>query len=384
MPRLALHTRIIVLFLLITISGLVLLNMVFQAKQDEIHGAIGRMELSERLRSIRHYNAEDSLKAGEIMREYDAAKALLNISLGNSRVVTSVVLFLVIIASSLIFIVSIIRISKPLRELKHATDQIRQGNYSVHLPETGISEMRELKNSFNVMSRELESTQTKLLLAEKEMIWKDLSRILAHEIKNPLTPIQLVIQRLQERLETDPGSITDILPESVSIITQEIENLRLLAQDFSNYAKASQPARELFNPALLIREIIKSYAQNYDIRLELAEDLQVFFDKTHFYQVITNILQNAIDASLDAKPITIKMYGERSYVVICVQDQGVGIESKDLARIFEPYFSMKTKGTGLGLALVKKLCEANNAIVRVKSKAGEGSEFTLIIEDTAS
>jgi two-component system nitrogen regulation sensor histidine kinase NtrY len=110
------------------------------------------------------------------------------------------------------------------------------------------------------------------------MIWKDLSRILAHEIKNPLTPIQLVIQRLQERLETDPGSITDILPESVSIITQEIENLRLLAQDFSNYAKASQPARELFNPALLIREIIKSYAQNYDIRLELAEDLQVFFD----------------------------------------------------------------------------------------------------------
>ncbi len=135
--------------------------MVFQAKQDEIHGAIGRMELSERLRSIRHYNAEDSLKAGDIMREYDAAKALLNISLGNSRVVTSVVLFLVIIASSLIFIVSIIRISKPLRELKHATDQIRQGNYSVHLPETGIPEMRELKNSFNVMSRELESTQTK-------------------------------------------------------------------------------------------------------------------------------------------------------------------------------------------------------------------------------
>jgi len=384
MPRIALHTRIIVLFLIITIGGLMLLNMVFQAKQEDIHHAIARMELSERLRGIRHHSYQDSLKAGEIMREYDAAKALLNVSLGDSRVVTSVVLFLVIIASSLIFIIFIIRISKPLRELKLATDQIRQGNYSVHLPETGIPEMRELKNSFNVMSRELESTQTKLLLAEKELIWKDLSRILAHEIKNPLTPIQLVIQRLEERLETDPKSIPDILPESVSIITQEIENLRLLAQDFSNYARSSQPARELFDPAVSIREIIKSYAQNFDIRLELVEDLRVYFDKTHFYQVITNILQNAIDATPEGNPITIKMYGERSYVVICIQDQGLGIEAKDLTRIFEPYFSKKTKGTGLGLALVKKLCDVNNSIIRVKSKPGEGSEFTLIIEDTAS
>jgi nitrogen fixation/metabolism regulation signal transduction histidine kinase len=384
MPKIGLHTRIILLFLIVSIGGLMLLNMVFQSKQEEIHGAIKRMELLERLRGLRQYSHVDSVQAQEIMREYDAAKALLNVSLGDSRVVTSVVLFLVIILSSSIFIVFIIRISKPLRELKHATDQIRQGNFSVHLPETGILEMRELKNSFNVMSRELETIQTKLLVAEKEMIWKDLSRILAHEIKNPLTPIQLVIQRLEGRLESDPESIKDIMPESVSIITQEVENLRLLAQDFSNYAKASQPSRELFNPASSIREIVKSYSQNYDIQLQLAEDLSIFFDKTHFYQVLTNILQNAIDASQDAKPITIKLYGERSYVVLGINDQGSGIESKDLARIFEPYFSKKSKGTGLGLALVKKLCDANGTIVRVKSKPGEGTEFTLIIEETTA
>lgn len=384
MPRIALHTRIIVLFLCVSIGGLILLNRVFQSKQEEIHGAIGRMELSERLRGVQHFSLQDSVKAQEIMREYDAAKALLNVSLGDSRLVTSVVLFFVIIASSTIFIIFIIRISKPLRELKLATDQIRQGNFSVHLPETGIPEMRELKNSFNVMSRELESTQNKLLVAEKEMIWKDLSRILAHEIKNPLTPIQLVIQRLEERFQTDPDSVKDILPESISIITQEIENLRLLAQDFSNYAKVSQPARELFNPAGSIREIVKSYAQNYDIRLELSEDLKINFDKTHFYQVLTNILQNAIDASPASKPITIKLYGERSYVVLCIQDQGSGIDGKDISRIFEPYFSKKTKGTGLGLALVKKLCDANGTIVRVKSKPQEGTDFTLIIEETTA
>lgn len=380
MHKFGLRSTIIFLFLFVSIGGLMVLNMAFQAKQEDIHGAIERMELSDELRSIMFLSAEDSLKAQTVMREYDSAQAVLSISLGDSRVVTSVVLLLVMIASSAIFIVVIILISKPLKELKQATDQIRQGNYSVHLPETGIAEMRELKNSFNVMSHELEQTQNRLLVAEKELIWKDLSRILAHEIKNPLTPIQLVIQRLEERLEYDPQKVSDILPESISIISQEIENLRLLAQDFSNYAKVSQPTRELFNPAQIIREIVKSYSQDYEICLDLQDTFTINFDRTHFYQILTNILQNAIDASSEAKPITIRLYGERSYVVLSIQDMGEGIESKNLSRIFEPYFSQKSKGTGLGLALVKKLCDANGAIIRVKSKIGEGSEFTLIIE----
>jgi two-component system nitrogen regulation sensor histidine kinase NtrY len=251
----------------------------------------------------------------------------------------------------------------------------------VHLPETGIPEMKELKNSFNVMSRELETTQTRLLVAEKEMIWKDLSRILAHEIKNPLTPIQLVVQRLEERLEADCDTIKELLPESISIISQEVDNLQLLAQDFSNYAKVNQPNTEELSPALSIREIVKSYVQNYQINLDLSDTLTIRFDKTHFYQVITNILQNAIDASEPDKAIDIRLYKERSYAVLSIKDLGKGIESKDLPRIFEPYFSKKSKGTGLGLALVKRLCEANGAIIRVKSKPAEGSEFTLIMED---
>ncbi|MCK9557070.1 MAG: HAMP domain-containing sensor histidine kinase [Candidatus Cloacimonetes bacterium] len=381
MKQLGFRSTIIILFLSVSIGGLMLLNAAFQAKQEEIHLAIEGMELSERLREIRFYTNEDSLKAGDIMREYDASKALLNVALGNSRLVTSVVLLLVMLASSAIFILAIIWLSKPLRELKMATDQIREGNFSVHLPDTGIREIRELKSSFNVMSRELENIQNKLLVAEKEMIWKDLSRILAHEIKNPLTPIQLVVQRLEERFQSDPDSVKDLLPETISIISQEIENLRLLAQDFSSYAKASQPDREQFNPALVIREIVKSYCQNYSIELNLNDNLSITFDKTHFYQVITNILQNAIDASEDGKPISINLHGEHSYVVLSIKDEGSGIDPADLSRIFEPYFSKKTKGTGLGLALVKKLCEANSAILRVKSKKGEGSEFTIIIEE---
>ncbi|NLO44825.1 MAG: HAMP domain-containing protein [Candidatus Cloacimonetes bacterium] len=380
MKNIGMSTRIIILFLVVSIGGLVALNMLFQKNNDNSQKILDTMELSAQMREL-DFKSEKDLRAAEnIMKNHDAAKARLSMALSSSRIVSSVVLLLIILLSTGIFIVVILRISKPLAELKNATEQIRKGNFSVHLPENGISDMKELKASFNLMSRELETIQTRLLLAEKEMIWKDLSRILAHEIKNPLTPIQLVAQRLEERMESDPKKVCDILPESISIISQEIENLRLLAQDFSNYAKVSQPSKEELLPATLIQEIVKSYSQNYHINLDLADDMNILFDKTHFYQIITNILQNAIDASGEEGQIKIRLYGERSYVVISIEDEGMGIHSKDLARIFEPYFSRKSKGTGLGLALVKKLCDANGAVIRVKSKPNEGSTFTLIIE----
>lgn len=373
--------RIIFIFLLVSIGGFVLLNIFYQKSNEDTHQILGTMQLSEEMRQLNFAQSSDVAKAESIMKRYDSAKGLLTANIRKSQMMSSVLLFLIIIASSAIFITVILRISKPLSELKNATEQIRQGNFSVHLPETGISDMRQLKTSFNVMSRELQHIQNRLLLAEKEMIWKDLSRILAHEIKNPLTPIQLVTQRLEERLENGSEKVCDILPESISIISQEVENLKLLAQDFSNYAKVSQPASQRLHPASSLREIVNSYLRDYEISLDLDESLFINFDKTHFYQIVTNILQNAIDASIPtSSPISLKLYGERSFVVLAITDQGSGIDAEDLPRIFEPYFSRKGKGTGLGLALVKKLCEANKALIRVKSKKGEGSTFSLIIE----
>lgn len=380
MKNIGMRARIILLFLVVSIGGLVVLNMVFQKSNDKSQNILKEMELSEQLRELKFKSENDVRAAEAIMKTHDSAKTRLMAALSYSRIVSSVVLLFTILLSTGIFIVVILRISKPLSELKRATEQIRKGNFSVHLPENGISDMKELKASFNLMSRELETIQTRLLLAEKEMIWKDLSRILAHEIKNPLTPIQLVAQRLEERMESDPQKVCDILPESISIISQEIENLRLLAQDFSNYAKVSQPTKEELDPAAMIREIVKSYSQDYQIELDLADGMSIVFDKTHFYQIVTNILQNAIDAGKDDGQIRIRLYGERSYVVLSIEDEGIGIHSKDLARIFEPYFSRKSKGTGLGLALVKKLCDANGSVIRVKSKPSKGSTFTLIIE----
>ncbi|MCK9334839.1 MAG: HAMP domain-containing protein, partial [Candidatus Cloacimonetes bacterium] len=345
MLKTGLRTRIFILFIIVSIGGLIVLNNVFQTKHANIHEAMEQMELSSQLREIRQASHDDSLKAQTLMRSFNEAKAVVNIALSDSRTMSSVVLLIIIVVSTVIFLIVLSRISKPLREMKNATEQIRQGNFSVHLPESGIAEMRELKSSFNMMSRELEAVQTRLLVAEKEMIWKDLSRILAHEIKNPLTPIQLAIQRLEERLENDPERVQGILKESISIINQEIENLRLLAQDFSNYAKVNQPNLESFVPAQSIREILNSYVRDFEIELDLDEEIRINFDKTHFYQIFTNILQNAIDACEEARPISVRLYRERSFAVLSIKDQGKGIDQADLQRIFEPYFSRKNKGT---------------------------------------
>jgi nitrogen fixation/metabolism regulation signal transduction histidine kinase len=363
--RPGIRTWILLLYLVVSIGSLLLLNNVFQTNQQEIQETMNKLELSDDLRMVQLYSQADSVKVRQIMKTYGEAKGVIKLSLSESRFYVALTLFILILASSLIFIVVLTRISKPLRELKNATDQIRLGNFSVHIPETGIHEMKQLKNSFNVMSRELESVQKRLLVAEKEMIWKDLSRVLAHEIKNPLTPIQLAVQRLEERLATDPDAAMQILGDSLDIIIQEIENLRLLAQDFSNFAKISKAQKEVFDPALSITELCRSYTQDYQIEFDLLSDQKISFDKTHFYQIIRNILQIAMDASDAKQPIRISLSRDKNYLVISIKDSGQGIDSEDLHRIFEPYFSRKSKGTGLGLALVKKLCEANSAIIRV-------------------
>jgi nitrogen fixation/metabolism regulation signal transduction histidine kinase len=227
----------------------------------------------------------------------------------------------------------------------------------------------------------LESVQKRLLVAEKEMIWKDLSRILAHEIKNPLTPIQLAVQRLEEKYETEPEKVNDMLPDTLKIIEQEIENLRLLAQDFSRFAKIAQPQYETFDPSEATKEILSSYMADYQIKLNLEPDHAIRFDRTHFYQIVTNILQNAIDASDHDSPLEVSLTANKTFVILTIKDYGCGIEADDMNRIFEPYFTKKNRGTGLGLALVKRLVEANQSVIRAKSKPGVGSEFILIIED---
>ncbi|MCK4312004.1 MAG: HAMP domain-containing histidine kinase, partial [Candidatus Cloacimonetes bacterium] len=359
--------------------SLIVLNAFFINKYKQSNEAFKNMKFDQSLSTLTFKTTKDSLKAKELLNNFRQSLAATEMIQHEAQIYSAVFLFLLMLISIFIFIFVLYKITKPLKELQSATAKIRKGDFSVYLPETGIKEIKELKQSFNSMSRELEEVQKKLLQAEKEMIWKELSRILAHEIKNPLTPIQLSIQRLEEKYEEDPEKFQEIFPDSVKIINQEISNLQNLARSFSTFAKSIVPKFTNFNPALAIEEILKPYIHKYNLILESDNDCFISFDQTHFYQIITNIVQNAIDASPENNEIKLKISNEQDSVIIHIIDKGKGITPENLPRIFEPYFTKKKKGTGLGLALVKKLIDVNKASINVQSEPGKGTVFKIRI-----
>jgi len=369
---------VIFLFLLLYLTSLFIINNFFVKKYQQSNKLFTEMKFDTSISELTFNTKQDSSKARELLNNFRQNLADAEMMKHEAQIYSMVYLLLLMVLSVIIFIAFLYKITRPLSELQKATGKIRDGDFSVYLPETGIKEIRELKHSFNSMSRELNSTQKKLLQAEKDTMWKELSRILAHEIKNPLTPIQLSIQRLEEKYDHDHKKFYEIFPESVSIINQEINNLKLLVSSFSNFAKNINPEFSEFNPKSIVDEILDSYKHNFEIEVS-GENCTILFDRTHFYQIITNLVQNAIDASAKEDKIHIEITRKDRNTVISISDSGKGINETDIYKIFEPYFTKKKKGTGLGLALVKKLVDVNNSGINVTSKENEGSCFEIVI-----
>lgn len=375
------RTTIVALFILIYSGSILLFNGYFNKQQNSIQDVYDSIKIDDSFSNLTFKSAQDSLKAREILNSYSQAKSATNLIVGQTKIYSTIFIFIAMTISLIIFILIFLNLTKPLKELTEATARIKEGDYSIHLPENGLDEMKRVKQSFNEMSQELENVQHRLLESEKQMIWKEMSRVLAHEIKNPLTPIQLAIQRLEDKYYSDKEKFYQIFPESAQMVYGEIENLRNLVHSFSKFAKVSQPSLEQINLSKSISEILRPYLDSYQINLEVSDDCLVMFDKTHFYQIMTNLLQNSIDAIEGAEngEITISSTISHHYVILEISDNGIGIDDEEIARIFEPYFSKKKRGTGLGLALVKRLIESNNSHIRVTSKLNKGTNFELYI-----
>ncbi|MCD6180937.1 MAG: HAMP domain-containing histidine kinase [Candidatus Cloacimonetes bacterium] len=378
--RFSLRAIVILLFVALYITSMVVLNSFFISKQNETNEAFQNIELDEALSELSFNTAADSLKARDIMTRFRESLAASQMIHSETQIYSSVVLFILMLISIALFSIVLYKVTRPLTELQDATAKIRQGDFSVNLPPGGIPEIRELKHSFNSMSGELNLVQKKLVEAEKQLIWKKLSRILAHEIKNPLTPIQLSVQRLEEKFELDREKFDEIFPQAIEIITQEVSNLKKLAASFSDFAKNINPTFSRFSARDALTEILRPYISHYPVTLDASTTCMISWDRTHFYQVITNLLQNAIDASGEYEPIEIVVTDHEEKVCIQIKDHGKGIDEQDMEKIFQPYFTKKKKGTGLGLALVQKLCEVNRTELRVESKIGQGSNFILTME----
>jgi two-component system nitrogen regulation sensor histidine kinase NtrY len=248
-----------------------------------------------------------------------------------------------------------------------------------------ITRLRENETNWGVVA--VIDDMTYLIKGQREMAWREVARRIAHEIKNPLTPIKLSAQRLQRRLGDHRGKDGEILKECTDTIIKHTDELKEMVNEFSNFARFPEisPAPHDLNTAL--NEVIKLYQQAHpqiQVKADLEIKLPVFeFDRDQIKRVAINLLDNAcavLQAS-DHKSPQIKIathYNEQlQMAVVEIDDNGPGMTEEVKARVFEPYFSTKAGGTGLGLAIAKRIVNDHDGFIRVQSIPGAGTKFLI-------
>lgn len=226
---------------------------------------------------------------------------------------------------------------------------------------------------------------TDLIQAQKNAAWSEVARRLAHEIKNPLTPIQLSAERLQHKLSAKlTADDADMLSRSTQTIVQQVEAMKHMVNEFSEYARPVRNQAEKLDLLALVQEVMVLYSGNPDVVFEIqaAEHLPLIkADAVNIRQVLHNIFKNALEAMSDQGKVVVKLRSVRknnaSFVQLAVYDTGCGIDIKDAKNIFEPYVTHKQKGTGLGLAIVKKVIEEHGGTIQLDSQYKEGAGFIM-------
>lgn len=273
------------------------------------------------------------------------------------------------------------RITAPLSLLVKGTTEIGQGNLKYRIPEQQRrDEIGQLVSHFNQMAGRLKENQERLIYLEKMALWQQIARKLAHEIKNPLTPIQLTVQQLVDKYDQRNPDYQNLLRECAEIINDEIGSLRRLVTTFSEFGRLPELHPERGNLNNLIREVSSLYGER--IQLEAEHTLpDSVFDHDRMRRVMINLIENALQANPANQPVIIRTASLPGGIQVTVSDRGEGIAPEMLPRIFEPYFSTKQDGTGLGLAITRLIVEEHAGSIRVESKMGQGTTFTIFMTE---
>ncbi len=269
------------------------------------------------------------------------------------------------------------RITAPLSLLAEGTAQIGRGNLDYRLPENRRNdELGKLMDHFNGMAHRLKENQERLIYLEKMAVWKQMARKLAHEIKNPLTPIQLTLQQLVDKYDEKNSEYGKLLSECSGIINEEIGSLRRLVSSFSDFGRLPELQLAEGNLNELVVEVSALYGDR--IACELNPDIPaVLFDPDRLRRVLINLIENAVQADSGNHPVTVRTELLDGRVWITVEDRGSGIPAEQVGKIFEPYFSTKKEGMGLGLSITRLIVEEHNGTIRVETEAEKGSRFII-------
>jgi signal transduction histidine kinase len=296
-----------------------------------------------------------------------------------------IILYIIIFAAFIIGTVFISRhLTKPLAYFREGLRTISKGNLDTLIPVTSNDEIGELAEAYNQMVLRLRKLQQELAETEREEAWQQMAQQVAHEIKNPLTPMKLNIQHLQLQLFNRDYSV-DELKQKITHITQNLtDQIQLLNNIASDFSKFSKPIKKEDFVELTINELVHSVANLYenDERISMnvecrASGPPVYGIEDELRRVLINLVKNAREAIPASGAVTLRTYYLKAGAFIEVEDNGEGIAEKDKSQIFVPNFSTKSGGTGLGLAICKKVIESHGGSISFASIKGRGTTFVI-------
>jgi len=278
------------------------------------------------------------------------------------------------------------RLTGPVEELARGAREVAAGNWNARVSVESRDELGELARAFNSMTQELIGQRDRLLQAERVAAWRELARRLAHELKNPLFPLQITIETLQRAKEQAPGEFDEIFRESAATLLAELANLKSIVRRFSDFAKMPAPQLEAVDLNEIVRGAVRLFAAQLrsgeraaiEAEVECDPDLgAIQADPEQVTRALHNLILNAIDAMPEGGRLRLRTRRTETGAQLEVSDTGQGLTEEECERLFTPYYTTKRHGTGLGLAIVQSVVADHRGKISVESEPGRGTTFRI-------
>ena len=288
----------------------------------------------------------------------------------------------------IMFIISILisyllsrTITKSISQIseKLGITQLNERNQKLKL-QPGNQEINGLILAYNNMVDTLEESVQKLAQSEREHAWREMAKQVAHEIKNPLTPMRLTIQSFQRKFDPKDPSSSQKLEDFSETLIQQIDTMSTVASAFSNFANMPTQQNECLNIVQVCKTALEIFNEDY-VNFDCSEkEIYTLFDRTQLTRIVTNLVKNAIQSipeNQEKKSVVVEILKEDTSFILKISDNGIGISSENATYIFEPKFTTKNSGMGLGLAIIKKIIENYNGSITFDSEEEKGTSFTV-------
>ena len=278
------------------------------------------------------------------------------------------------------------RVVQPLRALASSVRKVAGGKWDTRAAVASRDEIGQLAGDFNHMTEQLVEQRDRMIQAERVAAWRELARRLAHELKNPLFPLQITIENLQRARQNSPEQFEEVFRESTSTLLAELTNLKTIIARFSDFAKMPAPHFEPVDVNEIAREAVKLFDSLMQAperpkvtpQLELEPGLPpIQADSEMLRRALRNLVLNAIDAMPNGGTLTVRTHHHDGKLAVEVSDTGEGLTPEECERLFTPYYTTKHHGTGLGLAIVQSVVSDHHGTITVKSDTGKGATFRI-------